>query len=220
MQWSAATIAFNAVVLNQSQLSAALNSWVTWGTNRMWETETQCCNPGLWLYFLQWPFRRWYKHNMLFQKLTSHGLLHPPTPSHHSKQIWPYFYIEPTWVLDFTGVILFQQEISFATPWIENLLWPKISKANLCYIREYKFNLLAEFNWLANLPESWISLQLERFLVLLVMINLGIFFKAYPNSKKIVWVFCLLMFWWNYASLCVLRLWNYSPLLKLKSQYT
>ena len=35
MQWSAATIAFNAVVLNQNQLSAALNSWVTWGPNQM-----------------------------------------------------------------------------------------------------------------------------------------------------------------------------------------
>ena len=35
MQWSAATIAFNTVVLNQNQLSAALNSWVTWGPNQM-----------------------------------------------------------------------------------------------------------------------------------------------------------------------------------------
>lgn len=41
MQWSAATTAFNAV-FNKNQLSAALNSWVTWGPNQMRETETQC----------------------------------------------------------------------------------------------------------------------------------------------------------------------------------
>lgn len=45
-------------------------------------------------------------------------------------------------------------------------------------------NLLAEFNQLANLPEWNLFLKLGKLLFLLGMINLGILFKAYPNSRK------------------------------------
>lgn len=45
-------------------------------------------------------------------------------------------------------------------------------------------NLLAEFNRLANLPELNLSLKLGKFLFVLVTTNLGILFKAYPNSRK------------------------------------
>lgn len=77
------------------------------------------------------------------------ALPHAPTPSHHSKQTRLYFNIAPILGLDFTGISILQQEMSFVS------YGTRLTKL---IIREYKINLLAEFNQLANLPESWISL--------------------------------------------------------------
>lgn len=60
----------------------------------------------------------------------------------------------------------------------------RLTKLIIIIIREYKMNLLAEFNQLANLPEWNLFLKLGKLLFLLGMINLGILFKAYPNSRK------------------------------------
>lgn len=66
----------------------------------------------------------------------------------------------------------------FVIPLIESLYGTRLTKLIIIIIREYKMNLLAEFNLLANLPELNLFLKLGKFLFLLVMTNLGILFKA------------------------------------------
>lgn len=127
-QRSAATTAFNAMVLNQNQLSAALISVGNLGTKSdVRDRETGSQQQVSAFAFVGGHLGGGGDTRRYSRKLSLLGFA---PPSYHFKQIWPYFNTEPIWGLDFTRVSIFQQEMPFVTPQIESLSWHKINKAN------------------------------------------------------------------------------------------